>query len=305
MKRLSIVLFALCLSAPAKSVLAQFETAEVLGTVRDSSGALVPGATVTLINVDTGIQSMTITDEVGNYDFFSVKVGRYTINVEAGGFSKASVSDIAANVNARQRVDVTLQVGQVSETVEVVDAPAVLETDSSEHGQVIPLTAVSELPLNGRNYADLALLSTNTIKSPIAISFSPSGTPREGAFNVNGMRSTYNNFLLDGMDNNAYGTSNQGYSAQVVQPSPDALAEFKVITSNYSAEYGRVGGAVINAVMRSGTNQFHGTAYEFLRNTDLNAKGFHTRGTPRPRLFFASRVPRFLLFWRLLVSAYS
>jgi hypothetical protein len=172
MKQLSIVLFVLCMSMPAKSLFAQFETAEVLGTVRDSSGALVPGASVTLINVDTGIQSATITDEVGNYDFFSVKVGRYSISVEAGGFSKASVSDISANVNARQRVDVTLQVGQVSETVEVVDAPAVLETDSSEHGQVIPLQAVSELPLNGRNYADLALLSTNTIKSPIAISFS-------------------------------------------------------------------------------------------------------------------------------------
>ena len=112
------------------------------------------------------------------------------------------------------------------------------------------------------------------IKSPIAVSFAPSGTPREGAFNVNGMRSTYNNFLLDGLDNNVYGTSNQGYSAQTVQPSPDAIAEFKVITSNYSAEYGRVGGAVVNAVMRSGTNQFHGTAYEFLRNTDLNADGF-------------------------------
>src|SRR5205085_7305486 len=99
-------------------------------------------------------------------------------------------------------------------------------------------------------------------------------TPREGAFNANGMRSTYNNFLLDGLDNNAYSTSNQGFSNQVAQPSPDAIAEFKVITSNFSAEYGRVGGAVINSVMRSGTNQFHGTAYEFLRNTDLNAVGF-------------------------------
>jgi len=96
----------------------------------------------------------------------------------------------------------------------------------------------------------------------------------KGAFNVNGMRSTYNNFLLDGLDNNAYGTSNQGYSAQLVQLSPDAIAEFKVITSNYSAEYGRVGGAVVNAVMKSGTNAFHGTAYEFLRNTKLNATGF-------------------------------
>ncbi len=133
-------------------------------------------------------------------------------------------------------------------------AAAALETDSSEHGQVINTQQIVELPLNGRNYADLALLSTNVIKSPMAVSFSPSGTPREGAFNVNGMRSTYNNFLLDGLDNNMYGTSNQGYSAQTVQPSPDAIAEFKVITTNYSAEYGRVGGAVVNAVMKSGTN---------------------------------------------------
>ena len=179
------------------------------------------------------------------------------------------------DVGARQRVDLTLQVGAVTESVNVTGAATVLETDSSEHGQVIN-AAVVELPLNGRNYADLALLSTNVIKSPIAASFSASGTPREGAFNVNGMRSTYNNFLLDGLDNNAYGTSNQGYSSQVVQPSPDAIAEFKVITSNYSAEYGRVGGAVVNAVMKSGTNQFHGAAYEFLRNTDLNADGFNS-----------------------------
>ena len=151
---------------------------------------------------------------------------------------------------------------------------SVLETDSSEHDQVINTQQIVELPLNGRDYANLALLATNVHISPQAISFSPSGTPREGAFNVNGMRSTYNNFLLDGLDNNSYGTSNQDYSSQVVQPSPDALAEFKVITSNFSAEYGRVGGGVINAALRSGTNQFHGTAYEFLRNTDLNAIGY-------------------------------
>src|SRR5664279_2931381 len=108
-------------------------------------------------------------------------------------------------------------------------------------------------------------------RSPIA---AIAVTPREGAFNVNGMRSTYNNFLLDGTDNNAYSTSNQGFSNQVAQPSPDAVAEFKVITSNFSAEYGRVGGAVVNVVMRSGTNQLHGTVYEFLRNTNLNAVGF-------------------------------
>ncbi|HUK15107.1 MAG TPA: TonB-dependent receptor [Bryobacteraceae bacterium] len=252
----------------------QFETAEVLGTVRDPSGGAVPKANVVLTNQDTGIEAKATTDENGNFDFFNVRVGHYTITVDHTGFSKFTTTDVAVSVNARQRVDVTLQVGAITESVEVKAAAAVLETDSSERGQVVNTAAVNELPLNGRNYADLALLSTNTVKSPIAISFSASGTPREGAFNVNGMRSTYNNFLLDGLDNNAYGTSNQGYSAQLVQPSPDALAEFKVITSNYSAEYGRVGGAVVNAVMKSGTNQLHGSAYEFLRNPDLNATGF-------------------------------
>ncbi|HLK68825.1 MAG TPA: TonB-dependent receptor [Bryobacteraceae bacterium] len=272
MRKLSM-LFGVCLLAATPSF-AQFDTAEVLGTVRDHSGAVVPKAVVTLLAVDTGIQAKATSDEDGNYAFSNVKIGKYQLTAEANGFSKEVASGITVNVGARQRVDFTLQVGAVSETVEVSGAATALETDSSEHGQVINGGAIVELPLNGRNYADLALLSANVVKSPIAVSFSPSGTPREGSFNVNGMRSTYNNFLMDGIDNNAYGTSNQSYSSQVIQASPDAIAEFKVITSNYSAEYGRVGGAVVNAVMKSGTNQLHGTAYEFLRNTDLNATGF-------------------------------
>jgi hypothetical protein len=252
----------------------QFETAEVLGTVRDASGGTIVKASVTLTNLDTGIQAKATSDENGNYDFFNVKVGRYSLAVEQTGFSKFTTTDVQVNVNARQRVDVAMKVGAITESVEVTGAAAPLETDSSEHGQVINTAAIAELPLNGRNYADLALLSTNAVKSPISATFSPSGTPREGAFNINGMRSTYNSFLLDGLDNNAYGTSNQGYSAQLVQLSPDAIAEFKVIGSNYSAEYGRVGGAVVNAVMKSGGNDFHGSAYEFVRNTDFNATGF-------------------------------
>ena len=258
----------------ATALFAQFETAEVLGTVSDPSGRSIAKASVTLTNLDTGIQSRTSTDENGNYDFFNVKVGRYSLVVEQPGFSKFSTTDVEVTVGARQRVDVAMKVGAVSETIEVKDAAAALQTDSSDRGQVVSTTTATELPLNGRNYASLALLDANAVASPIAASFSASGTPREGAFNVNGMRSTYNNFLLDGSDNNAYGTSNQGYSAQLVQLSPDALAEFKLITGNYSAEYGRVGGAVVSAVMKSGTNQVHGSAYEFVRNTDLNATGF-------------------------------
>ncbi|MGA2715379.1 MAG: TonB-dependent receptor [Bryobacteraceae bacterium] len=252
----------------------QFETSEVLGTVSDPSMKPVANAAVTLTNQDTGIEAKTTTNENGEYDFLDVKVGRYTVTVEQAGFSKSSSPNILINVNSRQRVDAVLQIGAVSDAVTVTGQASLVETDTSEHSQVIGTQAIVDLPLNGRDYASLALLSTNVHISPAAISFSPNGTPREGAFNVNGMRSTYNNFLLDGLDNNSYGTSNQNYSSQVVQPSPDALAEFRVITSNFSAEYGRVGGGVINAALRSGTNQFHGTAYEFLRNTDLNAIGY-------------------------------
>jgi hypothetical protein len=268
MKRVFQILLALAVSITI--IQAQFDTAEVLGTVRDSSGGVLSKAVVTLTNQDTNIQVKATTDDNGNYDFFNVKSGRYSITAETAGFTKFSTTDVVVNVNARQRVDINLQVGAVTETVSVTGAASVLETDSSEHGQVINTQQVVELPLNGRAYSDLALLTTNVHRSPLATS----PTPREGAFNVNGMRSTYNNFMLDGVDNNAYGTSNQGFANQVAQPSPDSVAEFKVITNNYSAEYGRAGGAVINVATRTGTNQFHGVAYDFLRNTKLNAIGY-------------------------------
>ena len=263
---------------------AQFETSEVVGTVRDPSQASVARATVTLINQDTQIEAKTTTDEAGNYNFFNVKVGRYTITVEATGFARFSSPNIPVSVNSRQRVDVRLQVGSVSETVTVTDQASTVETDTSAKSQVINTDAIVSLPLNGRQYSSLALLSTNVHISPIAAAFSPSATPREGALNVNGMRSTYNNFLMDGLDNNSYGTSNQNYSSQVVQASPDAIAEFRVLTSNFSAEYGRAGGGIINAVMRTGTNQFHMSLWEFLRNTDLNAVGFFKPATGKPSL---------------------
>jgi len=265
------VFLCLLIAAP---LFAQFETAEVLGTVHDPSGAVIAHAAVALTNQATGVQSKVVTGENGDFDFFNVQVGRYTVTVEHAGFNKTTTNDVTVDVNARQRVDVTMQVGATTQEVEVTGAAPLIDTDSSQKGQVIDTAQIVELPLNGRNYATLALLSTNVHQSPMSVLFSATGTPREGAFNVNGMRSTYNNFLLDGLDNNAYSTSNQGYSSQLVQPSPDAVAEFRVITSNFSAEYGRVGGGVVNAALRSGGNQLHGTLYEFLRNTDLNAAGF-------------------------------
>src|SRR5205085_9697498 len=175
------------------------------------------------------------------------------------------------SVGARQRVDLSLKAGAVTETVVVSDTAPLLETESSDRGQVINRQQIINLPLNGRAYADLTLLSPGVRRS--ILNAQESGT-RDASYNVNGLRSAFNNFELDGVDNNFYGTSNQGFSNQVVQASPDAVQEFKVQTDNFSAEYGRAGGAVINASLRSGTNQFHGSLYDFVRNTSLNAVGF-------------------------------
>ena len=145
-----------------------------------------------------------------------------------------------------------------------------METETSSRGQVIATREVENLPLNGRSYADLVLLVPGARKSFLE---NQTASSREGSFNVNGQRSAFNNFLLDGLDNNNYGTSNQGFANENIPPSPDAVNEFKVETDNYSAEYGRSSGAVINVSTRSGTNQFHGAAWDYLRNTNLNAIG--------------------------------
>lgn len=255
-----------------QTAFAQFDSATVLGTVRDSASAVVANAAVKLTNTETGVTSTVTTDSEGNYQFLNVKIGTYRISTEAQGFSTAVIENVSAAVNARQRVDVTLQTGAVTETITVNDTPELLETSSSERGQVIAREQIVNLPLNGRAYADLALLSTGVNQSQINVQ-GQSGA-RDASFNVNGLRSSLNNFIIDGVDNNSYGTSNQGFSNQVVQASPDAIEEFKVQTNNFSAEFGRAGGAVINASIRSGTNSFRGSVWNYLRNTALNATGF-------------------------------
>jgi len=255
------------LLALASCAYAQFDSATVLGTVKDPSGLAVKGATIRLKNTRTGIEQNSTTDDLGNFQFLTVRAGRYSVSAESSGFKRAVAEEFEATVNARQRVDFTLQVGQVAESVTVADAAAKLETDTSSRGTVVGNAQIVNLPLNGRAYADLALLAPGVRRSGIA-------NTRDASFNVNGMRSSQNNFIVDGVDNNSYGTSNQGFSNQVVQVTPDAVQEFRLETNNFSAEYGRAGGAVINANIKSGTNEFHGSAWEFLRNTSLNATGF-------------------------------
>jgi hypothetical protein len=250
---------------------AQFETATVVGTVRDSSGAVVPAAKVTLTNTATGVSAERPTDANGNFEFFTVRIGGYVLTAEKEGFSIALVDNVQVTVGARQRVDLTMAVGAVTETVEVSARAVLLQTDTSDRSQVITGEQTRALPLNGREYSQLTLLSPGVRQSAIGTG---GFTPREGSFNVNGLRSTFNNFLIDGVDNNAYGTSNQGFSNQVMQPAPDAVGEFKVVTNNMSAEYGRSGGATINVAYASGTNRYRGSVWEFMRRTDLNATGF-------------------------------
>jgi hypothetical protein len=278
MKRFTLFVTVLvCLVSIAS---AQFETSVVLGTVRDQSNNVVPGANVTLLNNGTGIRATTTTNEAGDYQFLNVRIGDYKVSAEKAGFAIAAADNVNVTVNARQRVDITLTVGQVTETVQVTEGVIAVESDSTDRGLVVTSRQVVDLPLNGRNYSDLALLSTGVRRSDYAFA----NPPREGSFNVNGQRSIFNNFMMDGVDNNAYGTSNQGFSSQVVQLTPDAVGEFKVVTANASAEYGRSSGAVINATMKSGTNEFHGTAWEYLRNTRLNATGFFRPATGKPVL---------------------
>jgi len=266
--RVSLVLVLLFATTPAW---AQFDTASVVGTVKDSSGATVPDAKVTLTNTETGVSVVRTTGPDGAYEFGTVRPGIYVVSAEKSGFAIALVDNVQVQVAARLRVDLSMAVGALSEQILVTAASPLVETDSSQRSQVITGDQMRELALNGREYSALALLTTGVRQSALNKSSSANATPREGAFNVNGLRSTFNNFLIDGVDNNAYGTSNQGFSNQVMQPPPDAVSEFRVVTNNQSAEYGRAAGATVNVAYRSGTNQIHGDTWEFFRDTALNA----------------------------------
>ena len=254
----------------------QFETASVLGYVHDSSGAAIPNAKVTLVNVATGVEVTVNADAQGQYEFTSVRIGQYKVRAAATGFSDTVTEAFTAEVNARQRVDVALKPGAATETVTVTGAAALLNTEDSERGQIISARDVNNLPLNGRAYADLALLTPGVRANVLE---NQTVTSRDASYNVNGNRSEQNDFLLDGLDNNAYGTSNQSYSNQAIQPSVDAISEFRVETDNYSAEYGRSAGAVFNVSISSGTSKIHGKAWEYVRNTDFNAIGPFTPPT--------------------------
>ena len=250
--------------------LAQFDSATLTGVVTDPAGAVVPGAAVKAVNEATNVEASTVSNGEGRFLFPNLKPGSYRVIVSAQGFKQSVSSGVVLQVNQAARLDMQLTVGSVSEEVNVTSVAPVLETESASRGAVIDQTKMVELPLNGRDYNQLALLSPGVLAA----------TPRlasigfKGVFNVNGNRAFQNAFQLDGVDNTSYSNSYRGLNAQIVQPSVEALEEFKIQTNAYSAEFGRSAGALINAVTRSGTNTVHGTVYEFLRNSALDASNF-------------------------------
>ena len=265
-----IVLFLFSLSASA-----QFDNGSLVGTIRDSTGASIAGAAITVTNTATGIENKATTDGSGNWEIPSLRVGVYRVVASMPGFANAVADNVTLSVGSRQRIDLTLQPGQAQETVEVTDVALQLETDSSQRGQVITQYQSAALPLVSRNYSDLLALVTGSRQAPTAaMTSSVNSLTRAGSYNINGQRSMFNNFLLDGLDNNAYGESNQGFDNQIIAIPPDSVSQWQIVTNNENAEYGRSSGATINVASQSGTNEYHFLLYEFIRNTDLNAAGY-------------------------------
>ncbi len=258
---------------------AQVDTGTILGTVSDASGGSVHGATVTLTNEGTNATLATTTGSDGTYKFTPVKIGSYKLTATIQGFSTVTQRNVVVNVGADVVVDFALKPGSVSETVEVTSTIPVLETQDASVGQVVDQRNVDSLPLNGRNFTFLAQLAAG-VNSPQA---DTRGNAASGAFAANGLRPAQNNYLLDGIDNNSDTVDFLNGTNFVVLPPVDAVEEFKVQTSDFSAEFGRSGAAVLNATIKSGTNNFHGTAWEFFRNDKLDAADFFENAGGRPK----------------------
>jgi Carboxypeptidase regulatory-like domain/TonB dependent receptor/TonB-dependent Receptor Plug Domain len=259
---------------------AQFEYGEVLGTVRDSGGGVVAGVKVTLRGIDTNIERSVITNDQGNYSFPDLRIGNYEVSAVMQGFRPAKSDALALRVGDRLRMDLRLEPGQVNEEVTVTaEAAPLLETETSSRGQVIQSQQIQQLPLNKRDYTQLVLLAPGTTYNP--------DQRLGGAISINGNRTLQNNYLLDGADNNSNATSFRGERVDVIRPSVDAVAEFRVLSNSYSAEYGRSAGAVVNVTIKGGTNQFHGAGWEFFRNDTMDAHGWTpTVGNVKPKLRF-------------------
>jgi hypothetical protein len=261
---LMALLFALLLPAAAQST-----AGRLLGRVSDTTGAVVSGAKVTLVNEATGVSRETKTNDSGDYNFIEVVPGNYRVEYALEGFKKDLRRNVTVQVNQVLTLNVTMQPGGVSETVEVTSEAPLVDTTSTQLGAVVNDRAISQLPLNARDTYQFLQLQpgvTSTVGSGNQIVY---GSDRAGSVSVNGGRGRANNFSVNGGDAN-----DQFVNLPTVQPSPDSIQEFRVLTNTFDAEYGRNSGSVVNVITKSGSNAFHGNVYEFFRNTKLNANPY-------------------------------
>jgi len=247
-------------------------TGSISGTVADASGAVVPGASVTALNTETGIKETTETNAQGYYIFPVLPTGHYTVSVRAKGFKEYAQTGLTIDVNSALRVDPILEVGAVTQEVSVSAAAARVETTNTQMGEVIGNTKMEVVPLNGRSYTDLISLQPGVvpIQSGDYNKNSPSGGLNTGTFSVSGQRESANGFMLNGGN-----VEESMWMGAAIVPNLDSIAEFRIITNNSDAEYGNYSGGLINAITKSGTNQFHGDGFEFVRNSDLDARNFY------------------------------
>src|SRR5260370_23714616 len=281
MQNRCLTLLVLALAAAAQ-MFAQ-TSAGVNGVVVDSSGAMVPNAQVIETNLETGATPETTTNESGVYQFPLLPAGRYSIIARKQGFKQVTRDGVELELNQVAKIDFTMEAGAISETIEVKASAPLLESSTSSLGQVIETKAVSDLPLNGRNFAQLAILGPGVV----GVGYAATGTIGSGTRPAdmrpgtelfsNGNREQSNNFMLDGVDNNF-----RRNGLITLRPPVEAVLEFKIQTNLFQAEQGRSPGATINVITKSGSNRFHGSVYEFLRNTQLDAKNFSAKpGGPK------------------------
>ncbi len=257
----------------------------ISGTVKDRTGAVIPKATVTATNIDTGIRQTIATNNAGSWSFPGLPVGHYDVDIADTGFKPYRRSGIMVDVNSALIVDAVLDVGESSETVTVKESAAQVETTSTQLGDVVTSASVAALPLNGRSYTDLLALQPGVVPVTTITAltvqglgqsvFSPSGDLNPGTLSINGQRESANGFMINGAD-----AEETGSMAAAIVPNLDSIAEFRILADNFDAEYGRYTGGQINVITKSGANQFHGDAFEFLRNTDLDSRNYFspTRG---------------------------
>ncbi|MFY9741731.1 MAG: carboxypeptidase regulatory-like domain-containing protein [Candidatus Sulfotelmatobacter sp.] len=274
--------FLLCWMVPAWASVG----GSISGTVKDPSGAAIQGATVALLNLNTGVRQSTTTGGGGTYSFPVLPVGSYALEVNSAGFKSYRRSGIALDLDSVISLDITLQVRERAEQVTVSQSAATLETNNSQLGEFIDSKQITAVPLNGRSYTDLLSLqpgvapgtsiTSETVQDVGASALSPSGDLNPGTISINGQREFANAFTVNGSD--AEEDVNMGTA---IIPNLDSIAEFRILTSNFDAEYGEFSGGQINVVTKSGTNSFHGDLFEFLRNTDLDARSYFSpaRGT--------------------------